>query len=143
MRQGGRPRGRPPLILIGNCPNRLNSHVSNERPLDRQRLSPLGQTRPRRLPPWRAHARRVFPSKRTHTGRPDRGGLGPTADSGGGNGQPQSNSPESFPSVDLFHRRRRRPFAFLRRFLWHGCAALQRKRLAFRLVVCIPSPTPC
>src|SRR5438445_11721963 len=36
-----------------------------------------GQTRPRRLPPWRAHARRVFPSKRTHTGRPDRDGLGP------------------------------------------------------------------
>ena len=37
-------------------------------------LSASGQTRPPRLPPWRAHTRRVFPSKRTHratgSGRP-------------------------------------------------------------------------
>src|SRR5258708_12090848 len=40
-------------------------------------MSAVGQTRPRRPPPRRAYSRPVLPSKRTHTGRPDRGSLGP------------------------------------------------------------------
>src|SRR5260370_7574610 len=39
----------------------------------------LGQTRPRRPPLRGAYARPVVPSKRTHTGRLDRGSLGPRA----------------------------------------------------------------
>jgi hypothetical protein len=42
----------------------------------RPETSVPGQTRPRRPPPWRAYARRVFPSKQTHMGRPDRGSPG-------------------------------------------------------------------
>src|SRR5712692_7217279 len=37
--------------------------------------SGLGQTRPRRPPPLRTYARPVLPSKRTNTGRLDRGSL--------------------------------------------------------------------
>src|SRR5262245_1659541 len=37
----------------------------------------MGQTRPRRPPSRRAYARPLLPSKRTHTGRPNRGSLGP------------------------------------------------------------------
>jgi hypothetical protein len=40
------------------------------------RMTGLGQTRPRRPSPWRANARRLFPSKRTHAGWADGAALG-------------------------------------------------------------------
>src|SRR5260370_41338329 len=44
------------------------------------RMAEMGQTRPRRPPPWRAYAPPVLSSKRTHAGRPDRGSFGPIGD---------------------------------------------------------------
>src|SRR5260370_35899390 len=40
------------------------------------RMAEMGQTRPRRPPPWRAYAPPVLSSKRTHAGRPDQAALG-------------------------------------------------------------------
>src|SRR5258708_20337771 len=43
-------------------------------------MTGMGQTRPLRPPRQGAYARPVLPSKRTDTGRPDRGILGPLPD---------------------------------------------------------------
>jgi hypothetical protein len=44
------------------------------------RVTGLGQTRPRRPPPWRAYARRVLPGKRTRRAGGQRYRVGPRAD---------------------------------------------------------------